>query len=264
MMQNQDDNKPDSWFVKRDGLVLGPLASARVRHLLLDGELELGDQISPDKHTWKAIGDLPNVVPLQLRAQAGDREAQAKIAERERVRAKDNEEENRFPLRTLVISLTIIAIFITLSVWYGMPKESESSLCDAPPAPGVIWRNCRFGDLDLGDASLAGANLNSTVLRGANLKATDLRRADIRYADLSYADLRHTQLQAAVLVGANLQFADLGGADLSQADLRFADLSNSRIDDARLQGARLQGALWLNGRSCGAESIGKCEFDGGK
>jgi hypothetical protein len=263
-MQNQEDSRPESWFVKRDGLVLGPLTSARIRHLLLQGEIEMWDLISQDKQSWQAISKLPNVVPLQLRADAGDSKAQAQVAAREKARARDRERENRFPLRALVISLLIVAAVLTFSIWYGMPKVVESSLCDAPPAPGVNWRNCLIEDFDAGNASLAGANLNSSVLRGAELSATDLRNADIRYADLSHADLRHAQLRGAVMLGANLQFADLRGADLSQTDLRFADLSHSRIDEASLQGARLGGALWLDGRNCASESVGKCAFDSGK
>ncbi|MEW8542587.1 MAG: pentapeptide repeat-containing protein [Candidatus Thiodiazotropha sp.] len=258
-MQKQDDEKPKSWFVKHDDLVMGPLTSAKIRHLLLDGELELRDQISPDKNRWQTISQIPSVVPLQLRAAEGDSEAKAKVAAREIADARDSKQENRFPILSLSIFLLVIGAVVFYSLRYGMPKKIEESVCEAPPAPGVNWRNCLINDLDAGAASLAGANLNSAVLRRAKLSATDLSNADLRYANLSHADLRHAQMRGTAMVGINLQFADLRSADLSHADLRFADLSNSRIDDANLENARLDNALWLDGRNCGDNSIGKCE-----
>ncbi|MES9993923.1 MAG: pentapeptide repeat-containing protein [Candidatus Thiodiazotropha sp.] len=259
-MKNQDDTNQQSWFVRHEGLTLGPLSSARIRHLLLHGELELADQISPDKQSWQAIGRVPGVVPLQLRADAGDSEAQAKLAAREQAEARDSQQEKRFPMAALVISLLIISGLVFYSLWVGMPDAIDTPECEGPPAPGVNWRNCLIDDLDVGAASLAGANLNSAVLRRAKLSATDMSHADLRYVNLSHADLRHAQLQGAAMVGAKLQFADLRGADLSGADLRFADLTRSRIDDANLQSTRLGNALWLDGRSCSADSIGKCDF----
>lgn len=259
VMEDPGQNKPQSWFVKHDDMVMGPLTSARIRHLLLDGELALSDQISPDKQSWQAISRIPSVVPLQLRAAEGDTEAQATVAARERADARDNRQERRFPLLSLTIALLIIGGVVLYSLMHGMPEVIDDSTCSAPPAPGVNWRNCLIQDLDVGAASLAGANLNSAVLRRAKLSTTDLTNADLRYANLSHGDLRHAQLQGAAMVGVNLQFADLRGADLSDADLRFADLSNSRIDDASLKNARLGSALWLDGRSCGENSIGKCD-----
>jgi hypothetical protein len=258
-MSKQDDKKPQGWFVRHDDLIMGPLTSARIRHLLLDGELELQDHISADKHGWQAISQVPSVVPLQMRAAEGDSEAQAKVAAREVADARDIEKENRFPLLAITISLLVTGAVIFYSLRYGMPEKIEESVCDAPPAPRVNWRNCLINDLDVGAASLAGANLNSAVLRRAKLSATDLTKADLRYANLSQADLRHARMHGAAMVGINLQFADLRGADLSYADLRFADLSKSKIDDAILENARLDSALWVDGRSCGTDSIGKCE-----
>lgn len=258
-MPKQDDKKPQGWFIKHDDLVTGPLTSARIRHLLLDGELELQDHISADKHSWQAISQVPSVVPLQMRAAQGDSEAQAKVAARKVADARDVKKENHFPLLAMIISLFVIGVVIFYALRFGMPEKIEESVCNAPPAPGVNWRNCLIKDLDVGAASLAGANLNSAVLRRAKLSATDLSNADLRYANLSQADLRHAQMHGAAMVGINLQFADLRGADLSYADLRFADLSKSKIDDVILENARLDSALWIDGRSCGADSIGKCE-----
>jgi hypothetical protein len=260
-MPKDDVNKPNSWFVRHEGLVVGPLDSARIRHLLLEGEIDLQDQISPDKQSWKVITQAPGVVPLQMRAADGDKEALAKVAARELADARDTRQENRFPAPALTIVLLLVTAVVSYSLWYGMPEATDEPVCHAPPSPGVNWRNCLFDALDVGAASLAGANLNSAVLRYAKLSTTDLSHADLRYANLAHADLRHARMRSTAMVGVNLRNADLRGADLSHADLRFADLSNSRIDEANLQYARLDSALWIDGESCGVNSIGGCVRD---
>lgn len=257
-MQQQDEKSPPTWFVRHEGLVMGPLSGARIRHLLLEDELELEDEISPDKKAWSKITANPSVIPLQLRAETGDRQAMAQVEAREKAYARDSEQEHRFPLIPLLVALLLTSAIVVFSLWIGMPEGVDTPQCDAPPGPGVNWRNCLITDLDVGAASLAGANLSNTVLRNAKLSATDLAGADLRYANLSQADLRYARLVGAILVGADLRQADLRDADLSRADLRFADLSDSRIDDATLQGVRLDSAIWIDGRSCGADSIGNC------
>lgn len=257
-MPVEDENNPKTWFVRHDQLVMGPLSSTRIRHLLLDGELELQDQISPDKQNWQVISLVPGVVPLRMRAAEGDKEAQAKVAARAVADARDSRQENRFPLPALIIVLLVIAAAIFSALWLDTPEATDEPVCQSPPAPGVNWRNCLIEALDVGSSSLAGANLNSAVLRHAKMSATDLSQADLRYADLSHADLRHAQMQSAAMLGIDLRSADLRGADLSHADLRFADLSGSRMEDANLNNARLDSALWIDGRRCAVNSIGRC------
>lgn len=237
---------------------MGPFSGAKIRGMLLDGDLFITDQISVDKKTWAAIETVPAVMPLQLRAEAGDKVAQAKLAAREKSRERESAEERRFPLVAVTVLTVIVAGVVGFSVWLGMPEGVDTPTCDAAPAPGVNWRNCLLPGVDVGPASLAGANLNSAVLRGGNFSATDLRDADIRYADLSRANLRYAQLSGARLVGANLQGADIRGSDLSHTDLRFADLSGSLTEGAVFDGASLHGAIWTDGKTCSDQSVGRC------
>ena len=257
-MKPQDEKSPQAWFVNHEGLVTGPHPGARIRQLLLEGGLGLSDEISVDKKSWQKIVEVPSVVPLQLRADSGDKEAMAKVAAREKVRAKDRARKRKVPVVPLVVSLLVVGLTLLVSLMIGMPENVDTPQCDAPPAPGVNWRNCLLPGLDVGAASLAGANLNSSVLRQAKLSATDLTAADLGYADLRRADLRYAQLRGASLLGANLQNADLRDADLSYADLRFADLTGSRLNAALLQNARLDSAIWVDGNTCGGDSIGRC------
>ncbi len=257
-MSDEDDKKPRTWFVHHEGLPMGPLQGAKIRHLLLEGELTLDDLISSDRKQWVKMLQVPEVVPLPLRAEAGDRKAQAELKRRQKSDASSAADERRIPWLAMAVLLCLLGAILGVALWVDMPEEADAPQCDASPAPGVNWRNCLLSGLDAGSASLAGANLNSAVLHEAALSATNLSGADMRYADLTGSDLRYADLRQARLLGANLRTADLRGVDLAGADLRFANLSASRIESANLAGATLGGAIWPDGSTCGEGSVGSC------
>ncbi len=257
-MSDEDEKKPKVWFVRHEGLPMGPLSGAKIRHLLLDGELTLDDQISSDRKQWVKMLQVPEVVPLPMRAEAGDTKAQAELKRRQQSDASSAADERRTPWLAIVVLLCLIGGIVSLALWTGLPKEGDTPQCDAAPAPGVNWRNCLLSGLDAGSASLAGANLNSAVLREARLSATDLSGADLRYAELSRADLRYADLRQAQLLGANLRETDLRGVNLAGADLRFADLSSSRIESVNFNGANLGNTIWTDGSTCAEGSVGRC------
>jgi hypothetical protein len=257
-MNKQDYTSSQRWYTKHEGVTMGPLTEARIRQLLLEGKLDLADQISEDQQAWVCISEVPSVIPLQLRAESGDKEAMAKVETRARLRAEDRASGRRFPLLPLLVSVGIVGGLLLVSLWVGMPEEDDSPQCDLPPGPGVNWRNCVLLNVDVGSASLVGANLNSAVLQQAKLSATQLNGADLSYADMRKSDLRYAQMQNSRLVGTNLQGVDLRDADLSRADLRFADLTGAQIRGAVWTGARLDGAIWIDGRECEANSTSAC------
>jgi hypothetical protein len=260
-MSKEEKSSPPSWFVRHEGKQAGPLSGAKIRGMLLDGDLDLSDQISADGKEWVAAGSVTEVVPLQIRADRGDKKAQKKLAARKVSRDEALAEEKRFPkAATIILSLIVVSI-IGAAIWIGLPEEVASPQCDAQPAPGVNWRNCLLPGRDVGSASLVGANLNSAVLRGGHFSATDFSGADLRYVNLSGADLRYSQLSGVQMLGANLQRADLRGSDLTQANLKFADLSGSLIESAVFTDASLQGAIWTDGKTCGEKSVGRCVPD---
>ncbi|MDF1523792.1 MAG: pentapeptide repeat-containing protein, partial [Trueperaceae bacterium] len=67
--------------------------------------------------------------------------------------------------------------------------------------------------------------------------------------------------QGADFSGADLRGAHLAGADLRGADLRGANLEGAFApgDAVKLDDALLGGAVWIDGRVCGAESVGTCD-----
>ena len=229
------------WFVRRGAEVRGPLSSAKVRHLVLEGQIALDDEVSDDRRAWRRLGGVPEVVPLQLRSD--DREMAAEqdaLSRQDRTRA----------VRTIIVSVLVLGL-LTLGVsLVGQRGAEDDRDCAAAPAPGVSLEGCQLSGAQLAAVSLADAQLANASLAGASLTQADLHRADLRYADLSRADLSYASLAQANLKGANLRYADLTNADLGGADLSFADLSGARIGGARLQGVRLGGAVWIDGRSC--------------
>ncbi|MEN8178438.1 MAG: pentapeptide repeat-containing protein [Pseudomonadota bacterium] len=258
-MSDQAAESNNIWFLRVEGAQLGPYPSARVRNLLANGELSLHAEISRDRKSWKKIQSVPEVVPLKLRAQLGDRSAQTLVhARRVAEQQSRTVKSEKFPVAALLVVSLLISGILAVSIWRGLPQERDVPDCSAQAAPQVNWSNCVLIGIDVGAASLAGANLNSANLRQAKLTATNLMAANLRYSDLSGADMSYAQLKQAVLLGANLQGADLAEADLTEADLRFADLTGSRLEGARLNGARLSEAIWIDGKPCAGGSVGKC------
>ena len=251
------DQEP-RWFVRIDNIRQGPHSSAKVRRLLLDGEVSLTDEISGDGRTWRKVNEVSQVVPRSLRAKMGDQSEHARRASNPLGTTGHGE---KFPYTSMFTSLLLLLAVVGIVVWLDRPGQTDHPDCNAPAGPGVDWRNCVMADLDVGSASLAGADLNSAVLRRASLTATDLSGSDLRYADLDGADLSYAQLQHANLQGANLRQTNLNSATLSDADLRYADLSGSRLNGANLSGVLLGGAIWIDGKTCAEASIGRCLFN---
>ncbi|MES9862795.1 MAG: pentapeptide repeat-containing protein, partial [Candidatus Thiodiazotropha sp. 4PDIVS1] len=158
-MNKQSENSPQVWFTKHDGLVSGPVTASRIRQLLLDGALDLSDQISLDQQEWQQILQVPSVVPLQLRADSGDKDAIARIEARAQTRNKERARIGRVPVLPLTVLTVVLGAALLISLLIGMPDQIDTPQCDQPPAPGINWRNCLLVGIDVGSASLAGANM---------------------------------------------------------------------------------------------------------
>jgi uncharacterized protein YjbI with pentapeptide repeats len=230
-----------AWFVRRGSAVLGPYSSAQVRHLVLEGRLELADAVSPDRVRWSHLGSVPEVIPLQMRVSDDAwASAQATQCKGERLGA----------LRA-ILAASLVAITLTAAVsLIGMNETTPERDCAATPVPEVFLEGCQLSGVKLRGAALNNARMANAVLARAELAEAELSNADLRYADLAGADLSYARLDSANLKGANLRFADLTNVDLSAADLRFADLSGARLGGARLDRAVLNGAIWSDGRPC--------------
>jgi hypothetical protein len=155
----------------------------------------------------------------------------------------------------LALALIVVA---AAAVLLTDPRPPAGLRCNADPAPGVDWHECRLEALEASGLDLSGASLRGTKAREAQMVRTRLAGADLAYADLAGARLTGADLSRASLVGANLSLVDLTGADLSGSDLSYADLTRARLDGARLEGATLSRAVWVDGRVCAPGSVGSC------
>jgi hypothetical protein len=229
------------WFVRQGSGVRGPFSSARVRHLVLEGRLQLEDEVSTDGTAWHSLGSVDEVVPLQMRSDDSE------LALQQDVLRVGN---RRRASRAIVVTSSLLVILVLAVSLAGRQGPQEERDCAAPPVPGVMLEGCQLSGARMTAAALAGARLANASLAGAQLAESDLRDADLRYVDLSRADLSYAKLSGANLKGANLRLADLTNADLSGADLSFADLGGARTGGALFDRASLAGAIWTEGKRC--------------
>ena len=237
------------WFVRREGQVRGPFTSARVRHYVLEGRLQMGDEVSNDQVTWQILSQVPEVVPMQFRRDGDvDAESLARYERRERLRAWTG----------ILVAVTLIFVAVGLSLWLGDGRMAAAVNCASPAAPGVKWQGCRLDGVQLASADLQGADLSNASLMNANLADATLSGSDLSYGNFTGTDLSFALLDGARLLGANLRHANLANADLSEANLAYADLTGALLGSAKISNARLDGAIWTDGRHCRAPSLGSC------
>lgn len=277
------------WYLRHEGKTIGPYPSPRVEELLRAGEVTELWEISLDERDWLPLGESGQFKgdPSTPRPDAADRPAgwyEERQRARERWQGGDAEElvthdaridearrqslgldqkrteqlvsaaQKRRPSLLIGLLALLALAGVGVSVWLGQSEEPiKASLnqavdCAATAGEGVNWSAC-----DKRGAALAGA-----VLRNARLDKIRLEDARLAGAVLEYASAKRANLRNADLRGAKLTAADLGGADLSGADLAGANLRYAVLDGAMLAGTRLDNAVWSDGRTCAAGSVGGC------
>jgi uncharacterized protein YjbI with pentapeptide repeats len=181
-------------------------------------------------------------------------------------------------VRGLIAASILVAVIS--AAWQFQPWQPvEEADCTAAPGPRVNWNNCQMEGVQLVAADLRGVRLRNATLIGADLRGTQLGAADLAYANLANGKLSTAMLEQAELIGANLRHTDLSrtaldhanlaysilrdsnlsGANLQGANLSHADLNGASIEGANLEGARLDQAIWVDGRICGPNSVGRCD-----
>lgn len=280
-----------NWYVRRGSEIRGPFPAGLVSNYVLLGRISEQDEVSPDKQEWQPLSQVAGLIPevlLVARTHPEDADAQERLAAArrwadERQQAKELSQESerrdqgstgsfakpRSPVvsaqpggRRGLILLSAILLIILLAVFLPKSPQPAGPRCDAPPAPGVNWSNCRMEGGQYPNADLAAANLRNTNLTAAVLRAANLQGADLAYANLTLTNLRGANLKGANLKGANLRSAELASATLEEADLSYADLSAVDLQGISLQGVRLDHAIWQGGAVCLPGSLGECLLAG--
>lgn len=103
-----------------------------------------------------------------------------------------------------------------------------------------------------------GAAAGAAVQNGNDYVNQELAGAGWARRDLRRANITNTNLQSADLTGANLGAASLVNVDLSGARLVGANLRGANLVNVDLEDADLSHAVWVDGHSCRAGSIGQC------
>lgn len=200
------------------------------------------------------------------------REVKTKVYEATKPQKKSNVANGLFAAAVLVAVIS--------AAWHFQPWQPvDEADCTAPPQPWVNWNNCQMEGIQLVAADLRGVRLRNAFLIGADLRGAQMGAADMAYANLANAKLSTAKLEQAVLVGANLRHTDLSktsltnanlaysilresnliGANLAGANLSNADLHGAKIDGVNFDGARLDQTVWVDGKVCGPNSIGRCD-----
>ncbi|MET0094927.1 MAG: pentapeptide repeat-containing protein [Sedimenticola sp.] len=241
------------------------VVSPEIRKAAAEGRLDelLPTKLREDERTGNERRS-PNAPPKVVSRRQGERrEDEPEIAQRHRkakttLKAEVEKEKSAFPL----IGAAVIAVLVAVVLGYGFlvdgPEKEPDPDCTAAAAPGVNWRNCRLDGLEAEGKDMQGALLNNAVLRGGKLSGSLLNGADLQYVDFSGSDLSYSEMQGALLKGAGLRKADLSYADLTNADLSFSDLSGANLGGSVMSGARFDNAIWIDGKTCEAGSVGRC------
>ncbi len=260
MESRKPEHSNQVWFIRHEGRVDGPYLSSEIRHQLTTAVITVDDLISENRENWHALKHVPEVLPLELRAELGDQAAKKTIAMRRELKSeKDDRQRSMVGVWLPLASLTTLAVVAVLvTIWLWEPVVIADPQCDTAANPSVDWRYCRKSGLNLADSDLTAANLTNNYLQQTNLSGAKLQGTLLTYSNLSGANLSYSDLSGANLKGANLTNADLTYSTLSSADLSFADLTGARLGGAKFENTRLGQAIWVDGNECMADSLDEC------
>lgn len=268
------------WYTRKGADIKGPFPTGMVRRFVLLGRLDQDSEVSPDGSVWLRLGDVPRLVPEEVKhldtPEGLERLLLARVREDERRRDRRSDSDGadferrrgpdrRSPEPELLVARrharekdwrpagsepptvrpwTVVGLLLAGLLIAGLYAGWSS-----PDAPAPV-RNCEAPPspgVDWGNCSMEGVALAGAELAGASLDNADLHGAQLRGADLSGANLAYSNLSTA-----DLRFADLRHATLLGTGLRSADLSNAMLEEADLAYADLRGADLAGARLQGA------------
>lgn len=283
--------KHGPWYIREHGKIRGPFMASIITNHIIVGRLSLDSEVSTDKQQWIVLRDQFSLHPttaeyeraqrsldertgIDRRQHAAPSGAMIKQRKAQR-RSKETGSLQHRQFRRLLLEkyhqhrqqrlfwpLMSVFLLLLFSLVMAMLFPTRLPLplanCDAPPAAEVNWDNCLKAGLDLSDEDLTQASMRNSQLSASVIKNSVMLAADLSYADLSHVDFSDTDLSQAKLIGAKLTGANLTHADLSHADFSYADLTLANLSNANLQFTRFDHAIWINGETCAAASLGEC------
>ena len=283
-----------TWYIRSQsgGEIKGPFPGGQISQELLLGRHKLDDEVSHDKDEWFSIREVAELIPdifnenrddpdFQERLAAarrwaderrgvantgkhGERRASSSYESEEikrlhRLAVAANKKSSTFMVVAQLSIVFLVVITVIILAFQYSPKNENAVDCSAPAQPGINWSGCNLSGAKLLKAKLVAANLMNINLQTANLSASDLSLANLKYAQLHLTNLKNVNFTKADLKGANLMGADLSGALFSQADLSYANFRDAIVSNADFSNARFDNAIWVDGRTCGVNSVGFCK-----
>lgn len=126
-----------------------------------------------------------------------------------------------------------------------------------------------LGNSNLTGADLSNTNLNLAGFTGADITDTNFTKADLTNAEgidnavtsnFTEATFTGVSLTGVTLEGSNFTDVNLTGIDLSGSNLIGANLTGAGLGGGlnQIMNTNLTGAIWCDGCTCGANSIGTC------
>jgi hypothetical protein len=244
------------WYVRRNRKVRGPFPSGTIRRLVSAQRVVLTDEVSLDNVLWREVRLVDEVLPPGMRG-ASDKASVDDYSGLLPDQPLPFEQHQGFP--TVPLAVGLLAIGSLLALFFLLEDNAAPTMadCNAAPAPGVNWNNCKLPGIQAAQRDLGGLQASNADLSGGTFTAARLQGAKLQYANLIGADFSYADLSQASLKGATLRNSDLSNTDLSGADLSFADLSN-----ANLANSRLDNAIWSGNTRCASGSLGACRLPG--
>jgi len=257
------------WQMKRGEVVSGPFPEKLICQHILIGRIHEDDLLSLDGHFWHPYREIPDIVTEIERLLGSNITSDDPRWREEHLRAVlRNADERKQPDRRDMKSETEVEAWKSQRQGKErrlIPETSEQQTYRQTTAAVDGWlkryrpRNGWMAALLVTMVVVIGLAMHyfqasTPIYIGLPLPAGQCDHAPIRTVDWHGCDKSRY-----LLVGADLRDANLSGANLSGANLSYANLSGARLNGAQLQGVILNGTTWINGKVCGADSVGSCQ-----
>ncbi len=263
LMDDEVSSDQESW---KPVSMVPDVVPPEVRKAALDGNIErlIPAHMREDERTGRERRSAEDDLKFQERRAGERRQDESEVLQKHRQAREDLQhlqEQKERPYIGILVTVLLIVLLIGGGLYLGAPPTVAEPDCQAPPAPGVNWRNCNFDRLQAEGVDLSGAIINSVMLRQAQLSGSNFRDSDLMYANLSGSDLSYAEFTNARMKGVDVQHSDLTYADLSGADLSFANFRNAKLGGAKFTDTILDSAIWIDGSTCQIGSVGACRID---
>ena len=162
-------------------------------------------------------------------------------------------------------------LFIIISLFFF---SNSYAGCDDPLTDGVDYSNCRFSESqDLQGSYLPNSNLSFASFIQVNFDKSIMMNSNLSFGTFPDSTFVRANLYETVSIGANFEKTNFTGSNLTRVDfmgatlieanfqnanLMEANFTSSNITNANFDGANLIGATWIDGETCGVDSIGTC------